>query len=69
MLLSSIGLAILGILALLIGQSMHVDFSKGIWLTVKVLPAIGLTIGVLLLIARIIVVAVKRSRAAKDASN
>jgi hypothetical protein len=32
-------------------------------------PPIGLTFGVLLLIARIIVVAVKRNRAAKDATN
>jgi hypothetical protein len=32
-------------------------------------PPIGLTIGVLLLIARIIVVVVKRGRTAKDDSN
>jgi branched-subunit amino acid permease len=69
MLLSSIGLAIVGIVALYIGNAASIDTTHGIWLTVRVLPAIGLIIGVLLLIARIIVVAVKRNREAKDATN
>jgi hypothetical protein len=69
MLLSSIGLSVISIIALFIGRASNVDFSQGFWLTVAVVPPIGLTFGVLLLIARIIVVAVKRNRAAKDATN
>jgi hypothetical protein len=69
MLASSIGLSVIAIVALIIGRVTNVDFSQGVWLTVAVVPPIGLTIGVLLLIARIIVVVVKRGRTAKDDSN
>jgi hypothetical protein len=65
---SVIGLAILAIAALLIGRGVGLtDFSTGVWPAVAVLPLIGLPIGFLLLVAQLVVSAVRRSRAAKDA--
>jgi len=66
---SSIGLAILGILALIIAGVARVDTSAGVWVTVTVLPAIGLILGVGFAIAFIVVSAIRRTRAARDAAN
>ena len=66
---SSIGLAILGIIALIIAGVARVDTSAGIWVTITVLPAIGLTLGVSFAIAFIVVSAIRRTRAARDAAN
>ena len=66
---SSVGLAVLGIIALLIANIARVDTSSGFWLTVAVLPAIGLTLGIAFFIAFIIVSAVRRARTARDAAN
>jgi fucose permease len=66
---SSIGLAIISILALLIAGVARVDISEGAWPTVFVLPPIGLTLGLLFAIAFIIASAIRRTRAARDAAN
>ena len=68
MVASSIGLSILAILALLFAGLAGVDTSQGVWLTVRLLPPIGLTIGVLFVIILVAVSAVRRSRAARDAA-
>lgn len=67
MIASSIGLALLAIVAIIIGQMAGVNTREGIWLTVLVLPPIGLIFGVLLIIAFMVVSAIRRSRAARDA--
>ena len=66
---SSIGLAILGILALVIVNVSRVDLPLQVRALVTVLPAVGLTLGVLFAIAFIIVSAVRRTRTARDAGN
>ena len=68
MVASSIGLAILAIVALLIAGIARIDTTSGVWLTIVVLPPIGLAFGVLLIIALVIVSALRRSRAARDAA-
>lgn len=45
------------------------DFAAGIWPIVTILPLIGLPIGFVLIIALLVVSAVRRGRAAKDAGN
>ncbi|MEN9621294.1 MAG: hypothetical protein RL499_1487 [Actinomycetota bacterium] len=45
------------------------DFAQGVWPTVVILPLIGLPIGFMLIIVLLVVSAVRRGRAAKDASN
>lgn len=45
------------------------DFAQGMWPTITILPLIGLPIGFVLIIALLIVSAVRRGRAAKDAGN
>ena len=68
MVASSIGLAVLAIIALIIAGIARIDVSSGIWLTVVALPPIGLIIGVAFIIALVIVSAIRRSRAARDAA-
>lgn len=67
MVASAMGLAILAILSLLIANLAGVDTTQGIWLTILVLPPIGLTLGVAFVIAFLVVSAVRRSRTARDA--
>ncbi len=69
MIASAIGLSILAIVAVIIARASGVDVLSGVWLTVAVLPRIGLPVGVVLIIVRIVLVVIKRSRAAKDATN
>ncbi|MBA4248144.1 MAG: hypothetical protein C0444_07610 [Microbacterium sp.] len=45
------------------------DFTQGVWPTVVILPLIGLPIGFVLIIVLLVVSAVRRGRAATDASN
>jgi hypothetical protein len=66
---SAFGLAILGILALFITAVARVDTSSGIWLTVKVLPGVGIILGGLFALAFLISLIIRRSRAARDANN
>lgn len=61
------GLSVLSIIALLIGGLNRIDTSSGIWLTIKVLPAIGLPLALVLLLVFIVLTAVRRSRLARDA--
>jgi hypothetical protein len=66
---SIIGLAIASIVSLLIARAVGIsDFSVGVWPGIALLPLIGLPIGILLLVAQLVVSAVRRSRAAKDAA-
>ena len=66
---SSIGLAILGILALIIVGVARAELPTQIQALLTVLPAVGLTLGLLFAIAFIIASAVRRTRAARDAAN
>ncbi len=61
-----IGLSLLAIAAILIASAAGVATGSGIWITVAVLPLIGLPIGLLLIIAFIVVNAVRRSRGARS---
>lgn len=63
MLASAVGLSIVAMVASFAGgQNMD-----GIWPTIRVLPLIGLPLGVIFLIALVIVSSVRRGREAKDA--
>ena len=68
MVASSIGLALLAIIALLIAGAARVDVTSGVWLTVVALPPIGLIFGVAFIIALVVVSAIRRGRAARDAA-
>lgn len=64
-----LALAIASILALLIGRLVGVgDYSTGIWPTIAVMPIIALPLFLVLFISQLLVSAVRRSRAAKDAT-
>jgi len=67
MIASSIGLSLVSMIALFIGAFAKVDFTGSVWPVVAVLPLIGLPIGLLLIIALLVVSAVRRVRAARDA--
>ena len=68
MVASAIGLSIIAFLAVIIGTATGVtDFSGGVWPVAIVLPAIGLPIGLVLMIALIIVSGLRRGREARDA--
>lgn len=68
MVASAIGLSLVSFLAVIIGTAAGVtDFSVGVWPIAIVLPAIGLPLGLLLVIALIVVSGVRRGREAKDA--
>ncbi len=70
MVAASIGLSILSFVAVIIGTAVGVrDFSQGIWPVAIVLPAIGLPLGLLLVIAVIIISGIRRGREARDARN
>lgn len=70
MVASAIGLSIICFLATIIGTAAGVrDFSSGVWPVVIVLPAIGLPLGLALMITLLIVSGVRRGREAKDARN
>jgi hypothetical protein len=45
------------------------DFAQGVWPMVVILPLIGLPVGFALIIVLLVISAVRRGRAAKDASN
>lgn len=68
MVASSIVLALLAIVALLIAGIARIDTTSGVWLTITVLPPIGLVFGVAFIIALVVVSAIRRSRTARDAA-
>jgi di/tricarboxylate transporter len=60
-----IGLAVIAIAAILIGNASGADFSQGFWTVIVAIPLIALPIGLLLLISFIIVSGVRRQRASR----
>ena len=66
---SALGLAILGILAIMIAGAAKLDMTSGIGLTISVLPPVGTILGTLFGLAFLIVFGIRRSRAAGDAAN
>lgn len=70
MIAAVVGLSILCFLALIIGTAAGVtaeQFSAAPWPMIVVLPAIGLPLGLLLLVVLLIVTAIRRGRESKDA--
>jgi hypothetical protein len=65
---SAFGLAILGILVIIIARLAKVEMTGDIWLMIQVLPGVGLILGTLFGIAFIIAMTVRRSRLARDAA-
>jgi hypothetical protein len=68
MVASILGLSILAIIAVLIGYGTKLNNGAGIWQIVDLLPGIGLPIGFVLIVVLLVMTAVRRTRAAKDAS-
>ena len=68
MIASAAGLSILAILATIIANLAGVNTREGLWLTVTVLPFIGLTIAFVLMIAFAIISITRRRRLARDSS-
>ncbi|MDP3209052.1 MAG: hypothetical protein Q8M65_07875, partial [Rhodoglobus sp.] len=61
---------VLAFLAIVIGTGIGVtNFSGGVWPAVIVLPAVGLPIGIVLMIVLIVVSGLRRGREARDAGN
>ena len=67
MVASAIGLAVLAIIAIIIAGAAGVNTREGLWLTVLVLPPVGLVLGVVFIITLVIVSAVRRTRTARNA--
>lgn len=68
MIAAAVALSIIAFLAVIIGTATGVrDFGEGLWPTVIMLPLIGLPIGFVLLVALLVVSAVRRGRETKDA--
>lgn len=65
-------LSLASFVALLSGTSAGLtgdDFAQGVWPMVVILPLIGLPVGFALIVVLLVVSAVRRGRAATDASN
>jgi hypothetical protein len=56
------GISIIAIIVVIVTGFAHVDTSSGVWLTVKVLPAIGLPIALVLIIIFGVLSGVRRRR-------
>ena len=70
MVASLIVLSLAAFIALIVGTAVGLerdDFAQGIWPTITILPLIGLPIGFVLIIVLLVVSAVRRGRAARDA--
>jgi hypothetical protein len=67
MIVAVLGLSIAAIIATFVAAGVGIDASQGIWPTIVVLPLVGFPIAVLLVIIRLVVGAISRSRGAKDA--
>ncbi|BDZ44813.1 hypothetical protein [Naasia aerilata] len=63
-----VGLSILSMIAVFVAGLAKVDTSQGIWVAVTLLPLLGLPVGILLMIAAIVVNAVRRARSARSSS-
>ena len=65
---SAVGLSLLSIIAVIVGTAAGVrDFGQGIWPLVVILPAPGLIIGLILIVALLVTSSIRRGREAKDA--
>jgi hypothetical protein len=62
MIASAAGLSILAIVATIVGNLVGLNTREGVWLTVTVLPLVGLTIALVLIVAFLIVFVVRRRR-------
>lgn len=60
-------LSLVAIILTLVAGAIGADPTSGIWPVILILPLPGLSVAVLLLIALLVVTAVRRSRAARDA--
>jgi hypothetical protein len=70
MIASAIGLSILCFIVVIIATAAGIkNFGTPPWPTVIILPAIGLPIGLVLMIALIVVSGLRRGREARDARN
>ena len=66
MIASSAGLSIVSIVATIVARTAGVDTREGVWLIIAVLPFVGLTIALLLIIAFVVVSVVRRRRLAQN---
>ena len=68
MIASAGGLSIIAIIATIVGRMAKVNTAEGVWLTITVLPFIGLTIALVLIIVFLVVSVVRRRRLARGDS-
>ncbi|MGX5695613.1 hypothetical protein ACWKWP_05385 [Agromyces soli] len=72
MIAATVGLSVVSIFAVLIATAMGAGaddgFSQGIWPVVFFIPVVGLPLGFLLLVALLVLNAVRRSREARTGS-
>jgi len=66
MIASIAGLSILAIVAILVASFSKVDTSEGPWLTIAVLPSIGLPIALVLIVVFAVLSVIRRRRIARD---
>ncbi len=64
---AAIVMSVIALILIIVANGIHADVTTGIWPIILVLPLPGLIIAFLLLIALLVVTAVRRSQAAKDA--
>lgn len=68
MVAASVALSIAAFLAVIVGTASGVrDFDEGAWPSIIMLPLIGLPLGFVLLIALLVLSAIRRGRETKDA--
>jgi len=65
MIASAAGLSIVAIIATIVANLAGVDTREGIWLTVAVLPFVGLTLAFVLIVVFLVVSVVRRRRLAR----
>ena len=66
MIASAAGLSILAIVATIVANLAGLNTREGVWLTVAVLPFVGLTIALVLIIVFLIISVLRRRRLARD---
>jgi hypothetical protein len=69
MIASIAGLSVLSIVAIIVASLARLDTSEGPWLTIAVLPTIGLPIAFVLIIVFAVVAIVRRRRIASGAGD
>jgi hypothetical protein len=66
MIASSAGLSIVAIIATIVASFARVDVNQGVWPVIVVLPFLGLTIALVLIIVFVVVSVVRRRRLARE---